>query len=255
MFRLEYLEGIARARDETASYILLEEWFLARTMASESDAAEIDRAVRWVMDYVDKTSGELSGDYYRLLLRLSAPQIFHGNYDLAELMLKSVGSWIERDETDDPYFMMVSAGYRFNLGLLCFERGQEEEADGLFAEGLKSCTGYHGPSRHLVGHVLHWMMSYGVADNPDKAETWRKVLETAVDKVLQRWWQEPNWFDRCHPEEHKGSVSQARSHELVANVEKLAIEREGSYYILSPDTKHIKVSPSLCPSVSSPPSP
>ncbi|KAK4443649.1 Clr5 domain-containing protein [Podospora aff. communis PSN243] len=138
LFRLEYLESLARAHGEIASSILLEEYFLARTMAAQSDAAEIDRVVGWITDYLERIDAQPSGDYCRLLLRLSAPQIFHGNFDMAEAMLRSVASWIERGETDDPYFMMVNAGYCFNLGLLCFELGQEEEANKLFAEGLKS---------------------------------------------------------------------------------------------------------------------
>ncbi|KAK0642047.1 hypothetical protein B0T16DRAFT_335994 [Cercophora newfieldiana] len=256
MFRLEYLESVARARSETASSILLEEYFLARTMAAESDAAEIDRVVLWTLNYLEDTNAQLSGDYCRLLLRLSAPQIFHGNFDLAELMLTSVASWLDRNETEDPYFMMVNAGYRFNLGLMCFEMGQEEEADRLFAEGLKSCTGYHGPSKHLVGHVLHWMMSYGVAGDPQRAQKWRRTLEGAVDTALRKWWLEPKW------RESKGSAVQARSHELVADFDSLSDDwgwnDGGSYYCLKPETESVSSEerkPLPSPSASSPPSP
>ncbi|KAK0620609.1 hypothetical protein B0T14DRAFT_497109 [Immersiella caudata] len=238
LFRLEYLESLAQAHKEMASSILLEEYFLARTMAAQSDAAEIDKVVLWTLDYLERIDAQPSGDYCRLLLRLSAPQIFHGNYDMAELMLKSVALWIERGETDDPYFMMVNAGYCFNLGLLCFELGQEEEANKLFAEGLKSCTGYHGPSRHLVGHILHWMMSYGVAGDPERAQRWRLALEAAVDKVLKKWSQEPKWRER------KRTATQARSHELVADFEDLSEDwgksgGGGSYYCLNTDDKSV----------------
>ena len=259
LFRLEYLENHAREHKVSASSILLEEYFLARSIASQSQATEIDQLVLWILNRIEEGRDELAGDYYRLLLRLVTPQIFNGNYQLAELMLASIGSWIDGSEANDPYFLVVVAGYHFNLGLMCHEMGEEDEASRQFAEALASCTLYHGPWKHLAGHVLHWMMGYGVAEQPKKAERWRQILEAAVYRVMQDSRQGGHRQEgRAYMKLRKQSWPQAINHELVAQLDNLSVDDESAYrkpYQYRGSLTVDQMTPPLSPFSSSPPFP
>lgn len=220
--RLDHLEKLAEARCDRVSMIVLEEYFLAMSMRWQGNAHEINQVVRWILQHVEDTGLEMAGDHCRLLLRLSSPQIFYGEFDLARKMLGSVKAWLDRSETSDLYYSVVDAGYHFNMALLHFESGDVDLARGMLIEAVGLCTSYYGPTKHLKGHVHHWLMSYGVAGNPDKAAKWQDLLTEAVNHILDDW---------AHPEKsffiskqggfrarHKlGAVRLELDHELAAS--------------------------------------
>jgi len=121
-----------------------------------------------------------------MMLRLIAPRIFHGNHNTAEKMLQTVKEWMDGADEDDRYLAIVRAGYQFNRALLLLDQGEEKNALEMFSNAVWVSTRYYCPSRHLIGHIQHWMMSYGVASNPAKGRLWAAVMMQAIDHVSDR---------------------------------------------------------------------
>lgn len=194
------VEGVARARldyfkgrgDGCGSMVLvLEEWFMAGCVGVErGDRRAVERLVEWVLGYVQKgTGGEvrLSGDYCRLMLRLAAPLTFYGDYEAAGRLLGRVGEWLDGGDVGDIYYTMVAAGYRCNLSLMLADLAEHERSREEMLIGVRLCTQFYEPSSHLVSHVQHYTMSFGVEGDPEKAARWRLLLEAGVKSVWKIW--------------------------------------------------------------------
>lgn len=194
------VEGVARARLDYfkgrgdgcgAMLLVLEEWFMAGCVGvKDGDRGAVERLVEWVLGYVEKgTGGEvrLSGDYCRLMLRLAAPLTFYGDYEAAGRLLGRVREWLDGGDVGDIYYTMVAAGYRCNLSLMLADLGEHERSREELLIGVRLCTQFYEPSSHLVSHVQHYTMSFGVDGDPEKAARWRLLLEAGVRSVWKIW--------------------------------------------------------------------
>ena len=186
-FRLDFIEERARTHGHRASLILLEEHFLLMSMRWQNNEEEIDGIIQWILNHAEDQKFEIGGDYCRMMLRLIAPRIFHGNHNTAEKMLQTVKEWMDGADEDDRYLVIVRAGYQFNRALLLLDQGEEKNALEMFSNAVWVSTRYYCPSRHLIGHIQHWMMSYGVASNPAKGRRWTAVMMQAIDQVVSDW--------------------------------------------------------------------
>ncbi|KAK0746990.1 hypothetical protein B0T18DRAFT_412900 [Schizothecium vesticola] len=121
------------------------------------------------------------------MLRLAAPLTFYGDYEAAGRLLGRVREWLDAGDVEDIYYTMVAAGYRSNLSLLLADLGEEERAKEEMLIGVGLCSQFYEPSNHLIGHVQHYTLSFGVEGDPEKAARWRALLEDGVRSVWKVW--------------------------------------------------------------------
>jgi hypothetical protein len=183
--QLDYLAAQAAWPNERSTLSLLEEHFMALSMRWQSNAAEIDRLVTWILEYADRRKEPLSSDYCRLMLRLAVPQAFHGNYNVALRMLRIVAAWLDEGRTDDVYFAMVASRYHFNVSLLLDDVGDVAGSQEHIRLGRELCNLYEEPSEQLVGHSQEHALGYGVAGNPEKAARWLALIDGSFGYVLK----------------------------------------------------------------------
>lgn len=65
--------------------------------------------------------------------------------------------------------------------------GEPKRAEEEMLIGVRLCTQFYEPSNHLVSHVQHYTMSFGVDGDPEKAARWRLLLEAGAKSVWKIW--------------------------------------------------------------------